>query len=196
MRVPSLSLSLALAVGVASQATPQAPFELAPYSARVQVVVSSSDEVRDGELCSRAKSFLTRDLRELRDITVDDSDPDWSRELIAMQPSVAGRVTGYALSYTLRAPLVRGATLTFSELPTGLPEEVSSLFQRAAVALSHYRDHQLMLGPMESLKRTCEGIVADFDAKHLEPARQETDSFHRRMRDAWKQIELKKKPRP
>ena len=157
------TLSAAVGAIVVSAVSAQTDSSVVAYTARVQVTVSSSDDISN-----RIKSFLTRELREIPGVIVTNMDPNWIISIVAMETkNQIGTVTGYAISYTL---LMSFNPETFKEL-LRLTEDQWPILEFWTANLYYFKDQKLMVGPMDNLKLTCEGIVADFDA-HLEIKRQ------------------------
>lgn len=138
-------------------------------------------EAEDSEFTSTVRSFILRELRSLGDVVVveDRTVADKGLLLIPIKHKLEGGVvSGFVMTILM---LDYFSEKEFDALmKTGKidPGEHITLSMLKAVTTGLYiiTDVWYRSGPMDSLKRNSEGIVAVFDTQHLEPWRK---SAHR-----------------
>lgn len=141
---------------------------------KVTVEVASSD--KDG-IKNEVISYIGRELRSLKDITIVDSEPDAAISIIALkvQNKHSGITTGYALSILATEPISESAARTLISqlaksddvstrppLLTSLEEAIISLFTKR----EEIKHHSLLTGP--DLKELCSDAVTKIDSKVFE----------------------------
>jgi hypothetical protein len=157
-------------------AAPAYPQSALTYTPRVQVNVAAEEKT---DLKSRIESYLKRELRQLPGVTVVETAPDWIIRVVGIQTNnKAKSVTGYALSYVVLAPF--NNKFLPDVLEAQLSEAQNRLAEKYLASLHSVLDQQLLVGPLDELKQTCEELVAEFDTEHLEPMRQ----MYQRVGDA------------
>ena len=135
--------------------------DLQPFSARVAVGVTA-----DGNIKGQIESYISRELRSLGDIIVTNDHPDWILNIVAMESKTrSGYKSGIVLSIVILEP--------FKEYSAAFQVDIKSheMFYKYVTSLHEVSGHGLRTGSSEDLKSICEGIVADFDSKHLKNSR-------------------------
>lgn len=126
-------------------------------SARVRLVVSAPDSIRDSVI-----SYLNRELNALNDVQLVDNAPQWEISVVALEiRSTRGYRGGIAVS-----------TVVLNRFQN---EELAPLFRPAEKAwglaqtsnLWKYPSHSLHMDASDRLQIVCRQIVADFETKHL-----------------------------
>lgn len=126
---------------------------------------------KDETISNQIKSYLLRELREIKDVVVVDDiyEADWAFE-ITTHPVVINDnyVSGYALSWVLLEPkfikkMVDGAFIKCEYFS----EEFKQAFEKTVV----FNTGGLRILPASDLK-SIQSLITDFDIQHLEPERQ------------------------
>lgn len=148
---------------------------LPKFSARVELSVSSSEQIT-GE----GTSYLSRELRSLPDVTIVEQDPDWLMSVVALEVKTKGGYTaGVAISIVILKPY---KTAPLKVVVGPLTPDKEKLVDMATTDLYSYQGQWLRTGASSELKELCQGIIADFDSKHLDKDRK----FHQEMIDIFK----------
>ena len=129
---------------------------------RVQVSVSANENIK-----GLITSYINRELRSLRDVEIVDKDPRWRLAVVALETSTKGGYkSGVALSIVVLEKFDNSS----------LKSLISETYKKDLVVLltsnlysASY--HELRVGSEDDLRSICDGIVADFDTKHLEESR-------------------------
>jgi hypothetical protein len=139
--------------------------EALKFHGSVKLSISGEESIKN-----EITSFMSRELRELSDVTVVDENPDWEISVVAMESHLkSGQKTGFVISVVL---FQHYNPKVFDILFDKKHAEVAkNLMTRAVI----YLDHWLRSGSTEELKTVCQGLVADFDSKHLAEARKLRD---------------------
>lgn len=156
VRMAGIMFSLMLVFSVAHAAGTGVP----RFSARVRVVVDAEDNMR-----KFVTSHINRELRSLRDVVIVNVDPRWELHVVAVEVSTWGREVGVALS------AVMFECFDNQILGPLFQPDHRDLGTRLTSSLCYHPVYLLQVGPTNELKRLCREIVADFDAKRLEPSR-------------------------
>ena len=148
---------IAFTLGVT--ATSQHPAE---HRFRVQVAVTADENIK-----GLITSYINRELRSLRDVEIVDKDPRWLLAVVAMEVSTKG---GYKPGVALSIVVLEKFDNSFLK---SFVHEIDK--QDLAVLLTSdlyaVPNHWLRVGSHDDLRSICDGIVADFDTKHLEESR-------------------------
>lgn len=145
------------------------------FNPKVKVDVSANDNI-NGEIVS----YLSRELRSLGDVIVVDEKPDWTISIVALElTNKGGNNTGVALSILIlskpHSPLIEMGINDLYRLKKINKFEMDSLQQMINIdfgLVTEYEGHWLRTGSPDNLRDICNGIVADFDSKYLEPTRE------------------------
>ncbi len=141
--------------------------ETPKFNPTIAVNVSANDAIK-GEITS----FISRELRQLGDVTVTDQDPTWELQIVGMEAYLkSGPKSGFVISVVIFQHF-KGSI--FDILPDKKQAEGLKKFTAGLVS---YPDHWIRSGSTDELKQVCQGIVADFDAKHLDPSRSQFKAF-------------------
>jgi len=163
---------------------------------KVKVNVSGDKAIKN-----LVESYIKRELRELSDVSVVESNADWIIEIVAAEVENKARMkVGVVLSTVILKTVVdkdREITATYlAKLSYKLAQKLKNLqpaksekygkqiYELTAIrwnlgkiamglidGLYEYKDHKLQVGAPTDLKRICRKIVADFDTTFLEPQR-------------------------
>lgn len=130
----------------------------------VSVSIASGDPLDD-----QVASYIKRELRAIKDVSVSDDHPRYTL-LVTVMPAMFGNTTrGCFLSVTFLAPL--NADRLYALCP-----EINSIDQAVVATRGKgvllYIQQSSQTGPLNDLKRMCEAVVAAFDTYALEPHRQ------------------------
>ena len=173
------------------------PEEIEPLtSIHVKVDVSGDKAIKN-----LVESYIKRELRELSDVSVVESNADWIIEIVAAEVENKARMkVGVVLSTVILKTVVDQdceMTATYlAKLGYQLDQKLKNLrpaksekygkqiYELSAISwnllnialglihgLYEYKDHKLQVGALTDLKHICEKIVADFDTTFLEPQR-------------------------
>ena len=138
--------------------------EIPKYQERVNLIVSGDQNIK-GEVTS----YITRELRSLNDVIIVDENADWQISILAMEAITKGSYKGgIALSVVILRPFNNNILKPFIGKLTA---DQSNLIDALTSFLYRYEEHWLRIGSPDDLKSICQGIVADFDSKHLEKSR-------------------------
>ena len=140
-------------------ATSQHPAE---HRFRVQVAVSAPENIR-----GLITSYITRELRSLRDVEVVDEYPRWLIQVVAIE--VSGK-DGYKFGVSLSIAVLEkfdNSYLKSLMRETYKKDLVVSLTSN----LYSLPDLWIRIGSHDDLRSICDGIVAGFDTEHLEESR-------------------------
>jgi len=160
-------------------------FKIPKGAFRVAVDVSGKDEI-----ANKIQSYINRELRRLPDVTVVESKPLYSLSIVAIATG-GYPLTSYAISLVVNERY-SGETwflklLAKDNKNVKLPESIYEYLDKATKDLVTFEHHELLLVPMDSLRERCEGIVATFDTKFLEPRRIVLQEYLDQKRERGKQ---------
>ena len=129
---------------------------------RVQVSVSADENIK-----GLITSYINRELRGLRDVEIVYKNPRWLLQVVALEITTKG---GYKSGVALSIVVLEQFD---NSLLKALMHETNQkdLVDLVASNLYSLPDHWLRIGSEDNLRSICDGIVADFDTKHLEGAR-------------------------
>lgn len=129
---------------------------------RVQVSVSADENIK-----GLITSYINRELRGLRDVEIVYKNPRWLLQVVALEISTKGGYkSGVALSIVVLEQFDN------SYLKSLMRETYEkNLVDLVTSNLYSVPNHWLRIGSEDDLRSICDGIVADFDTKHLEEAR-------------------------
>jgi voltage-gated potassium channel Kch len=140
------------------------------FTAKIKLVVTSKDDIK-----GLITSYITRELRTLRDVDVvdqffgrgDEVGPQYLISILAMKIfTVGGNNTGVALSFVIKQPFENRIILE-----NFLQPQVKDSILDVTDGLYYDGLHWLNTGPTNSLQDLCKVFVADFDSKVLEKDR-------------------------
>ncbi len=146
------------------------PFQVteAEPIAKVYIIVSGDNETTSNQ----AKSYLLRELRDLKDVVVVDEqgDADWVISVLVLTIEQGDSFLGYAVSKTLLSAhyVKRVMSGIYVDYTSEATEEFKKYFESSLVC----RDYDLYIYQKDELK-SIQNIITDFDIKQLEPKRQE-----------------------
>lgn len=129
---------------------------------RVQVSVSADENIK-----GLITSYINRELRGLRDVEIVYKNPRWLLQVVALEITTKG---GYKSGVALSIVVLEQFD---NSLLKALMHETNQkdLVDLVTSNLYSVPDHWLRIGSEDNLRSICDGIVADFDTKHLEEAR-------------------------
>lgn len=129
---------------------------------RVQVSVSANENIK-----GLITSYINRELRGLRDVEIVYKNPRWLLQVVALEISTKGGYkSGVALSIVVLEQFDN------SYLKSRMRETYEkNLVDLVTSNLYSVPNHWLRIGSEDDLRSICDGIVADFDTKHLEESR-------------------------
>ena len=128
---------------------------------RVQVSVSADENIK-----GLITSYINRELRGLRDVEIVYKNPRWLLQVVALEISTKGGYkSGVALSIVVLEKFDNGL------LKALMHADQKDLVDLVTSNLYSVPDHGLRIGSEDNLRSICDGIVADFDTKHLEESR-------------------------
>jgi hypothetical protein len=138
----------------------------------VKLVVGAEEGLND-----RIRSYLSRELRKINDVEIDDSTPVLRLNVIAGNTlNKAGAEIGYTLSVVVTSLEDRDIVLAFT---TQLPDAQRKFLEENLSKQGTLVDHIVYTVSPEGLPELCAKIVAELDGKHLEAQRK---SIKRSMR--------------
>lgn len=129
---------------------------------RVRVSVSANENIK-----GLITSYINRELRSLRDVEIVDKDPRWLLEVVAVEISTKG---GYKSGVALSVVVLKKFDNSYlkSRMRETYEKDLAVLLTSDLYAVPN---HWLRVGSHDDLRSICDGIVADFDTKHLEESR-------------------------
>lgn len=134
--------------------------------ANIRVSVHVSSKSNEDQI----KSYLSRELRQLDDVIVTDENPLFTISCVAVPIGEQGRPLGWALSVTIESMLnVNVATMA---LPVAQRVPVLRFLPEGVLV-----EHLLRTCGANNLQATCKEMVAGFDGKAFESARQFAQSY-------------------
>jgi hypothetical protein len=143
--------------------------EQTKYRFHVQLIVSGEESIK-----GLITSYINRELRSLRDVEIVYSNPGWELSIVAMELStVSRRKIGVALSTVILKRFQNQALL--ESFISGKNKEIVTVLTDD---LYSFEDHWLNVGSDDNLRKTCNEIVADFDADYLEGARKSIEKLY------------------
>ena len=167
-----LLICIAVIIGVSISAKSRSEELRREFHATVRLVVQGPP---DSE--SQMVSYLGRELRSLRDISVVEGSADFILSVMTLQVKTkGGTVTGYAASTSIKRPYDNAylVTLVAPQSREAAKNMTSSLFYEPLQWLN--------IGGPNDLQRMCQDIIADFDGQVLESDRK----FWRTMSERFK----------
>lgn len=140
---------------------------------RVQVSVSADENIK-----GLITSYINRELRGLRDVEIVYKNPKWLLQVVALETSTKGGYkSGVALSIVVLEKFDNGL------LKSRIHEtDQKDLVDSVTSNLYSVPYHGLRVGSEDDLRSICDGIVADFDTKHLEEARRLFEEYREEYR--------------
>lgn len=149
------------------------------YSTKIKINISANDKIK-GELTS----YLTRELRELNDVTIVDKKADWVLEILGIDLETKnGYKNGFCISVIILKPFGNGDLIVaFLQDTTiertqwsNLAKAVYSINTNTDVFLNAYSfcGSWIRTGAPDEMKKVCQGVIADFDSEYLEPERKQ-----------------------
>ena len=155
-----------------------------PFNATVKVVISA-DEALESEITS----YVSRELRSLQGILVADTNHDYEINIVAFrvprdQPTLL--VLSYLFTHVMLADKQRGLQLA-------LRADMLPVFNQLYREVHQINDFGVMTFAAKGhLKQQCQGIVAKFDAKVLEPQRKIHEGIREQIKKTVEQLESMK----
>ena len=133
----------------------------------VELDVSSRDDTVETQIIS----YIARELRALRDVDIVVSNsPDYRIQILAVESlNVAGSIIGYDLSIIITEPLDKQLISFISA--SQKTDEHKEIVRLVLDGQQNILAHWIKVGGPDDLRELCNRIVADLDAKHLEPVR-------------------------
>jgi hypothetical protein len=161
-------LVIALSIFVSS-ASAQVKAQRPPI--KVQLRVSSKDAIK-GEVIS----YISRELRQFKDVQITDDDPDWVISALAMEitSGTSNIKLGIALSVVITSPFSKAAIYNVAKTPTD--QQFLELYVEGFEMVD---GHWLRTGGIQDLRQVCAEIVADFDGQYLENTRKRLDRLYK-----------------
>jgi hypothetical protein len=149
------------------------------HSAKVKVTVQASSGIE-----KEVRSYVSRELRGLHDVTVTDSEPDYELSILAMEDEArSGNVVGVTLAYLCTEPS-DPTFFTFIGKANQIGDKelnsLSRLFVKDHFTLCGF---QLQTGARSDLNELVRRVVANFDSDMLEPARKSWQEMLDKMKE-------------
>jgi hypothetical protein len=165
---------------------------------KVRVRVSAPDSMKP-----EALSFLTRELRALKDVEVVDNAPQYQLDVVALEiSSHASTVhTGYAISAIVTSPFnltiiqsifgkfadQANAAKRWDSMSTETDESVTA---GPVLIQSNY----LRIGPADELAKLCEGLIATIDGDIFESYRKTLRKWDQMIEEEIRKAQQSKNP--
>jgi hypothetical protein len=128
----------------------------------------------DDELGNLINSYVSRELRSLKDVTVNESHfPTFAIHCSCVPVEMNGVKLGYAISFVITSNLAALKYIDGDPEITGALDPKVRLFSLKAMCLvmQAFEAQSLSLCSANQLKEKCESFVAAFDTKYLNPVR-------------------------
>lgn len=136
-------------------------------SYRISITVGGEPAIQ-----SEVSSYIKRELRSLKDVTLSDFQPDYVIKVMAFSNELStGRTIGFSMASLVLTPFHTNAFLLGETVVT------NAFLLSYCTNFSMVEDYRLRSGP--NLRALCGVIVTDFDSEILE--------FQRRLTDRLKQ---------
>jgi hypothetical protein len=144
-------------------------------SAAISVRIDANDD----EVGNLAKSYISRELRSLGDVTLDAPQPTFVIHCKCFTLELKNGVkSGYVVGFVITSNLDTLKYIAGNEQIAGaldkLPEAeiLRWALEGLCRTMQEYEGQLLYLCPMDGLKDQCASFVATFDTQFLEPLRQ------------------------
>lgn len=149
---------------LASSADPKP--ERPPFQSKLLVRVTSEDQATKRQL----ESFLSRELRDLKDVSIVETGHDASLQAMAIKQVAVDNntVLGYAVSVAATKPVKLGS---FRSFLTGKPPQALDTLFTLLDSMEEFSTQFLYVGSEKDLREIAERIVVDFDTTVIEPER-------------------------
>jgi hypothetical protein len=134
--------------------------DITKFSAGVRVVVDAEKDISE-----LVKKYINRELNSLNDVTTVNVDPDYEIHVVAVRVSTWATEIGVAISAVMFECFDNETLEPFFE-----PRQ-KDVGMQLTTSLCRLPVYLLQVGPTNELEKLCQEIVADFEAKRLEPAR-------------------------
>jgi len=155
------------------------------FNAKVYLNISADDELKN-----QIYSYLSRELRSLGDVTlVVEDEPDWIIHIIAMKSTnTSGIDMGVVFSTVIESRYkitdVIKLIIDNKVEKEGWKETRPDVDWKKAIdiiipTVTYIADHMLRVCGPESIKISCQEIVADFDSGYLKNKREEHQKMHK-----------------
>ena len=160
-----------VSVAVAQQVNVQDSFSKFHVSVKIDKTEDTS---------KRIQSYITRELRQLPDVQVVYSKPEWELNIIAGTLKIDKYVYGYVISVIMVKAFDSNIITNLNPckekqwINNQWVNNIEALFSNKIYELGN---HLLFWGPLKSLKDQCKEIVAIFDTKHLARERKARQSI-------------------
>jgi hypothetical protein len=128
-------------------------------------IVVKADKGLDGII----RGYLTRSLGELKGVTIDDVEPDYQIECVAVEQSLEGYGPCCVLSFVV---LDNGDSLMLA-VSYALSHKESIPEALYTILPNQYKEsqHSVTMVPRDSLQRACSEFIVSFEGEELEPNR-------------------------
>jgi hypothetical protein len=147
-------------------------------SFRVQVVIKGDESIKN-----ILESYVKRELRSLGGVIVTDNGPDYVIEIVALQTETVEehKLSSIGLSVVIRTPLdlsMIQVLAAATNMKKKDQDNIVRLYEGKDTLIQHF----LLMTSIDSLRGSCESIVADFYGDTLEPRRKLYERINERMR--------------
>lgn len=113
-------------------------------------------------------SFVSRELRSLRDVDITDDNPSFKISIVAIAVALkSGYEAGYAFSIVVTSPLGDWSWA----LAKDLKPESKAVIAKLLAEQESLEDHRLLVGSFDNLRQDLTRFIAKFDTDKLEPRR-------------------------
>ena len=134
-----------------------------------------------GAVSNEINSYIKRELRDLKDVSmVDSEDATIILEIVSLETrNEAGTKTGYALSIVITSRYPKGFWSNFGAATSHpLSSQDVGALQSLTDDLVRVEDHEIRTLPRDQLKMVCQGIAARLDSELLEKRRLAISKFN------------------
>jgi hypothetical protein len=144
-------------------------------------------EANDDELSNLVNSYISRELRSLKDVTINTApQPTLVIHCACIPAMVGGRNVGCVVSFVITSNVKPveyiAENKNFTDVLDNSPEakvHLTKMFLTQICRLTQqYEDQSLFTCPTASLRENCESFVATFDTKYLNPLRAKQTAAH------------------
>ncbi|MET0754442.1 MAG: hypothetical protein ABWZ66_13755 [Pyrinomonadaceae bacterium] len=132
---------------------------LPAFAQTKKIFVSVSVESKDTKLRDTIESYITRELRTLGDVEIDNSFGFFKVDILAIENEIDGEALGYTISVVI------------SHFSTCTSKKITVKGQLETWNCYVQQDHFLKTDAVANLRKMCERIVTDFDTRVLKPMR-------------------------
>jgi len=154
------------------------------FIAKVRLNIRADDQILKGKVTS----YISRELRSIGDVEIVDKEADWTLEVAVYEILDKSRKQlGISIVVVVLENYLQGALKYYISTLSGEEEKKKKIIEDTS-NLTKYRNTIISTTSTDSVKSSCEELVALFDSKYLEESR----NTHRIFQGIYKEISEEK----